>query len=416
MSMLARSLLVFALFLGPLVAMADELPKDTNKITSLTVEQALKLVAEFEGVDADVRMETAAGELGVSDCLPLNGLKTLDADVARALAGYEGSIVLNGLTTLSPEAAAGIAKHKGYLVLNGLTTLSPEAATALAQYEGGMLFLNGLSSLSPEVATALAEYDEGYLVLNGLTALDAATAKALATYRGFELSLNGVTTLSAEVAAAIKRSRTESLGLNGLTTLDAEAASSLAKYVGGQLTLTGLATIDADTAAALAECYRGGALNLRGLATISPEAAQALAECKAEHLLIQTDSLDVLTLDTIGLVVVAARKEDSEALLDKVVALDSPDAVEIAGMLAATKGAVLLPNLKRLSPKTFETLTKKEDLLLAEPDTLEFIPEPDGSGSAGDDVVIPHHFEERQRGLRTTFQGVLRSDAVKPLP
>ena len=88
----------------------------------------------------------------------------------------------------------------------------------------------------------------------------------------------------------------------------------------------------------------------------------------------------------------------------------------VAEILARVNAPVLLPNLKRLSRKTFETLLKKEDLLIAEPDTLEFIPEPDGSGSAGDDVVIPHHFEERQRGLRTTFQGVLRSDAVKPLP
>ena len=58
--------------LSPSRALADELPKDTNQIESLTPEQAKTLLAEFKGQD-----------------LYLNGLTTLDADTAKALANGE---------------------------------------------------------------------------------------------------------------------------------------------------------------------------------------------------------------------------------------------------------------------------------------------------------------------------------------
>ncbi|MEX0671415.1 MAG: hypothetical protein WD060_13265, partial [Pirellulales bacterium] len=74
MPTLTRLLLLFAcLLLGPLVVIADELPADTNTIKSLTVEQARKLAAEFKGQQ-----------------LSLNGLTTLDADTAKALAEFKG--------------------------------------------------------------------------------------------------------------------------------------------------------------------------------------------------------------------------------------------------------------------------------------------------------------------------------------
>ena len=81
--------ILMAALCGVAVA-ADGLPKDTNEIKSLTVEQA------------------------------------------KALAKQKGSLSLNGLTTLSVEAAKALAQHKGDLDLNGLTTLSIEVAKALA--------------------------------------------------------------------------------------------------------------------------------------------------------------------------------------------------------------------------------------------------------------------------------------------
>jgi len=72
MPTLTRPLLLsVCLLLGPRVVIADELPEDTNKIESLTVEQARKLAAEAE----------FKGE-----SLDLSGLTTLDAATAKALA------------------------------------------------------------------------------------------------------------------------------------------------------------------------------------------------------------------------------------------------------------------------------------------------------------------------------------------
>jgi beta-lactamase regulating signal transducer with metallopeptidase domain len=280
-------------------ARADELPKDTNQIESLTVEQAKKLVEEFPGVTVEVTSKDS-GSYKLEKCLPVNGLKKLMPDVAQALAGYSrGPLFLNGLTTLSDEAATALAQyrgiwlslaglttlsdeaakamaqHKGYLFLNGLTTLSDEAGKALAQHEGE-LSLNGLTTLSDEAAKALAQH-KGYLFLNGLTTLSDEAATALAQHKG-SLSLNGLTTLSAEAAKTLAQRKGE-LYLDGLTTLSAEAATALAQHV-RRLYLNGLTTLSDEAATALAQ--HKGSLSLNGLTTLSDEAAKALAQHEGE--------------------------------------------------------------------------------------------------------------------------------------
>lgn len=130
MTPLARSsLLVFALLvagmsLGSAPVRADELPADTNTIESLTLEQARKLAEEFRGVVVEVEIKSD-GKLDLLACLPMNGLKSLDAKTAKALAGYgKGPLLLNGLTTLDANTAKALAEFKGeVLALNGLTTL-----------------------------------------------------------------------------------------------------------------------------------------------------------------------------------------------------------------------------------------------------------------------------------------------------
>ena len=226
-------------------ARADELPKDTNQIESLTVEQAKKLVKEFPGVTVEVTRDS--GSYRLEKCLPVNGLKKLMPDVAQALAGYSrGPLFLNGLTTLSAEAAKALAQHKGSLSLIGLTTLSGEAATALAQHKGELQLASISFSLTPD---------------------------------------------SVLVWATLLR---------------------------GQLSA--------------------------------------------------------------------------------VTALDSPDAVAIAKALATRKDPLSLPNLKKISPKTLSALIEKEDIEIPLIETLELIPEPDGSVT--DDFVIPEGFQERQKRQR----------------
>ena len=71
------------------VAPVDAGPADTNQIKRLTPEHAKKLAAEFPGVR--VVIEGNIGTSFIERSLPLNGLKSLDAEIVKALAEFTGS-------------------------------------------------------------------------------------------------------------------------------------------------------------------------------------------------------------------------------------------------------------------------------------------------------------------------------------
>jgi hypothetical protein len=488
-------------------ARADELPKDTNTIESLTVEQAKKLVEEFPGVTVEVEVKG----LGISPCrdsLPLNSLRNLVPDVAQALAGYSrGPLILNGLAALDAETAKALAQQKGFLLLEGLATLSADAAKSLAQHKAplllggvtalsdeaaeslaqhnGPLSLNGLTTLSDEAAESLAQHN-GPLSLNGLTTLSDEAAKSLAQHK-HGLSLDGLTTLSYEVAKALAQHKGQSLSLAGLTTLSTEAARALAQHQGDRLSLSGLNTLSHEAANAIALhkgilslhgltsltsaelatklARQGGDLCLNKVTAVSDEAAVALAHCNGDlqlsalttltnaelatklvqrKVLLSLDDLTTLSdeaakalaqhkglLDLTGLTTLS--DEATQAIaefegrlflserfrkdfvaknplspktarfyavmlrgdLNDVTTLDSPDSVAIAKVLATRKGPLSLPNLKKLSPKTLSALLEKEDIEIPLIETLELIPEPDGSPT--EDFVIPEGFQQQQK-------------------
>ena len=304
--------------LGWKQSLADELPTDTNKIESLTPEQARKLVKEFPEFEVDVELENDGfyirGHI-FSHGLPLNGLTTIDAETSKALAQFKGNaLLLAGLTSLDADAAKAFKEYRGAVWLKGLLTISDDTAKALSQHEGD-LYLTALTTLSEDAAEALSQH-------------------------------NG------------------ELYLNALTTLSEEASKSLAQHK-GVLPLSGLAAISGSVARGLSQ-YKGESLSLHGLATLSDEAAKALA---------------------------AAEKWDGELL--RLTAIDS---VAVAKALATRKGPLKLPNLKKISPKTLTTLIEKRDVEIPLIETLELIPEPDGS--ATEDFVIPEWLEERQRQQR----------------
>jgi hypothetical protein len=101
-------------------------------------------------------------------------------------------------------------------------------------------------------------------------------------------------------------------------------------------------------------------------------------------------SITSLDLDT-ATTLVASAKWDGQ--LPGITALDSPDSIAIAQALAKRKGRLNLPNLEKISPKTLAALLEKEDVQLPLIETLELIPEPDGSPT--EDFVIPDGFRQR---------------------
>jgi hypothetical protein len=187
----------------------------------------------------------------------------------------------------------------------------------------------------------------------------------LAAARVKRLRLNGLTTLSADAARALAGFQGPLLHLDGLTTLSAESAAALAGFEGKWLYLNGLTTLPADAGAMFAK-FKGKGLFVRGLTALRPDAARGLAACTAW-----------------------------DGQLPGIAAFEAADSVQVAAALADRQGRLLLPNLKRISPKTLQALIRKEDVQIPSLDELELIPEPDGGPT--EDFVIPEGFLERQR-------------------
>ncbi len=247
---------------------------------------------------------------------------------------------------------------------------------------------NKIESLTSAQAKALAEFKGKELAVNGLTTLDAATAKSLAEFKGQWLYLNGLTTLDAATAKALAEFKGGFLHLNGLTTLDVATAKGFAEFNGG-LVLNGLTTLDAATAKAVAEFKgRGLRLYLYGLTALDAATAKALAEFEGT-LILPNLTAPALTPDT-----ASTWAAFFKGNLSFVTALDSPDSVAIAQALATRKGRLKLPNLEKISPKTLTALIQKEDVEIPLIETLELIPEPDGSVT--EDFLIPERLVERQ--------------------
>ena len=229
-SLLVVAVMVAGMSLGHSLSLADELPEDTNKIESLTPEQARKLAKEFPGVTVEFEIK-GFGKPRVPDCLPLNGLKSLDAETARALAGYgKGPLVLSGLTTLDADTAKALAEFKGIrLDLSGLTTLDVYTAKALAEFKG-QLHLNGLTTFDPDTFKALTELKGDLLPLNGLTTLSAETAKALAAaekWDGRLLRINALDSPDAVAVAQALATRKGPLKLPNLKKISPKTLSAL---------------------------------------------------------------------------------------------------------------------------------------------------------------------------------------------
>jgi len=389
-------------------SLTNDLPEDINKIESLTPEQARRLSDGFQDT-----------------FLSLDRLHTLDADTAAVLADIKVKYLsLNGLTTLSHEAARALAKSPAtHLYLGGVPALDVATAGALAEFKGEELYLLGLVSLDVRAATALAAYAGGSLVLNafrglaplnldaaeqiaasrarflvlGVTALDVAIARALARFEGEGLSINCPTTLDVPLAEALSGFRGRWLALDGLVRLDPATAKAIAAFRGEDLCLDGLRALDPPTATALA-AFGGRQLSLSSLTALDAEAATALAKVAgslyvSEELEWAFCNENPLTVDTVAAWVALTRGN-----LAGITDLDSPDSIAIAQALATRKGPLLMPDLQKISPKTLLALIEKRDVEIPPIETLDLIPEPDGSPT--EDFVIPEWLAEREKGQR----------------
>jgi hypothetical protein len=273
---------------------------------------------------------------------------------------------------------------------NEIESLTVEQARSLVgesrDYE---LWLNGLTMVDAATAEALAGSRSDVLSLDGLVTIDAAAATSLATFGGSHLFLAGVTKLDADTAKALAHFDGDYLSLQGLTTLDAATAQSLVESTAWDGELPKLTTLTVDVAKALAG-FRGERLKLQGLKTLDADAATALAGFKGYVFVSETLRNEFVAKNPLGPKTALAYVVLFKAKLTSVTALDSPDSVAIAQAFAARKGPLSLPNLKKISPKTLKALLEKEDVDIPLIETLELIPEPDGSVT--EDFIVPERY------------------------
>ena len=207
--MITRILIAAVLVLSCGSCLAQKIPE--NKwVKFLTVEQAAELVAEYN-------------KAGTTP-LPLWGLTSINKDVARELAKYEGMwLTLPALTSIDKDIAKELAKYqshedrqaqisidqnddqrlsgfiktlqvrretvsykgafKGALMLEGLTSINEDVARELAKYKGRNLEFN-LPSINEDVARELAKFEGEYLQIGKPAFFDKDVAKELAKFQG----------------------------------------------------------------------------------------------------------------------------------------------------------------------------------------------------------------------------------------
>ena len=108
-----RFLIAAVLVLSCSLCLAEDFPKNTYEIKSLTAEQAAELVAVKKG------------------SLFLPGLTSIDKDVAQELAKIKGELYLGGLASIDKDVAHELAKVKRNLFLYDLTSIDKDVLKIL---------------------------------------------------------------------------------------------------------------------------------------------------------------------------------------------------------------------------------------------------------------------------------------------
>jgi len=174
------------------ICLAEDLPGNQKKAGKLTVQEAAELVEKANASDS--------GQYK----LDLKWLTLIDRDVARELSHYKGKcVILDGLASINKDVAHGLAKFKGVLRLDGLTSIDKDVAQELGKSKAAHLGLVGLTSIDKDVAQDLAQFKGRGLTLGGLTSIDKDVAQELAEMKG-GLSLYNLTSIDKDVLKILK--------------------------------------------------------------------------------------------------------------------------------------------------------------------------------------------------------------------
>jgi hypothetical protein len=174
-------------------------------LTELDAETARQL-AMFEGhtlglpVLTKLDAKTANALAEFKGFIWLDGLTSLDPLTAKEIAGFRGD-TKHPLIAESPTGLKGDTRNT--LKLDGLKTLDANTAAALAEFEGRAILLQGVTTLDAAAAESLAKFNGDVLYLTRLKLRDANVAKALANFKGKELHVQLPDAADTDVAKAL---------------------------------------------------------------------------------------------------------------------------------------------------------------------------------------------------------------------
>jgi len=175
------------------------------EVTELDAETARQL-AMFEGHTlglsrlATLDAATAKALAEFKGFVWLDGLTSLDPLTAKEIAGFRGD-TKHPLIAESPTGLKGDTRNT--LKLDGLKTLDANTAAALAQFEGRAILLQGVTTLDAAAAESLAQFHGEVLYLTRLKLRDTNVAKALAHFNGKELHIQLPDAADANIAKAL---------------------------------------------------------------------------------------------------------------------------------------------------------------------------------------------------------------------
>jgi hypothetical protein len=216
-----------------------------------------------------------------------------------------------------------------------LDVVQAEQLVSRAQADSrfGILQLSRTSQISPAVARVLANYRGEALIL-GIDSVTPEVAGALAESQAQTLWLPAVTRLSPAAAQALSQ-RAGRLVLTGLTHLDSVALAQKLATNSEAVSFPYLQEIDSDVAGALARTQRS--LTLAGLTRPSPAVQERLAATAG--------ALSLPNLRTLDSQALAKKLANSVVLLPRIETLTVPQAAALIGIRGQESffGGIYLP-------------------------------------------------------------------------
>ena len=185
----------------------------------------------------------------------------------------------------------------------------------------------------------------------------------------------------------------EGRGLAITVPLSDRAARALAGFRGESLYL--YVPRPSDEAVRALATFRGDSLSLAGLQEPPAELTRLLPEFACKKLSLHPWEWNLgrnapVTPADARLATAYAARLGKPCMLPGITGFETPDALAIAEILAASPASFAIPNLRRVSSKTLTVLIERGNIELPPLEFLELIPEPDGR--LGDDFVIPDDF------------------------